>query len=71
MMRELLYANYIIRQKFFFSGEYTDHYQVQKLCQETPNYGCIPAKVSHITISIIVPSFNREQLMAAQTEAEE
>ena len=40
------YANYLIRQKFIFSGEYLDYYKIQKLCQGTPDYQAIPAKVA-------------------------
>ncbi|GET42244.1 RNA-guided endonuclease InsQ/TnpB family protein [Microseira wollei] len=44
------YANYLIRQKFINSGEYLDYYQVQKLCQGTPDYAALPAKVSQQTL---------------------
>ena len=44
------YANYLIRQKFIASGEYLDYYQVQFLCQGTPDYAALPAKVSQQTL---------------------
>lgn len=40
------YANYHIRQQFIFKGVYLDYYTVQKLCQGTPDYTALPAKVS-------------------------
>lgn len=40
------YANYLIRQKFIGDGKYLDYYKVQKLCQGTPDYLALSAKVS-------------------------
>lgn len=40
------YANYLIRQKFIFEGKYLNYNSVQKLCQGTPDYVALPAKVS-------------------------
>lgn len=40
------YANYIIRQKLFKTGEYLNYNAIQKQCQGTPDYKALPAKVS-------------------------
>ncbi|MGF1677295.1 MAG: RNA-guided endonuclease InsQ/TnpB family protein [Rivularia sp. (in: cyanobacteria)] len=40
------YANYLIRQKFIFSREYTSYNTVEKICQSTSDYKALPAKVS-------------------------
>jgi putative transposase len=40
------YANYIIRQELFKTGEYLNYNAIQKQCQGTPDYTALPAKVS-------------------------
>ncbi|WP_445176224.1 RNA-guided endonuclease InsQ/TnpB family protein [Microcoleus sp.] len=40
------YANYIIRQELFKTGEYLNYNAIQKQCQGTPDYKALPAKVS-------------------------
>lgn len=44
------YANYLIRQQFISYEEYLNYYQVEKLCQGTPDYVALPAKVSQQTL---------------------
>lgn len=39
------YANYIIRQELFKTGEYLNYNAIQKQCQGTPDYTALPAKV--------------------------
>ncbi|MFB2978136.1 transposase [Microseira sp. BLCC-F43] len=59
------YANYLIRQKFINSGEYLDYYQVQKLCQGTPDYAALPALVSQQTLLRLQESW--KSFLAATT----
>jgi putative transposase len=40
------YANYMIRQQFFATGEYLNYYSIQRRCQGTPDYIALPAKVA-------------------------
>ena len=40
------YANYIISQELFKTGEYLNYNAIQKQCQGTPDYTALPAKVS-------------------------
>ncbi|WP_445249853.1 RNA-guided endonuclease InsQ/TnpB family protein [Microcoleus sp. OTE_8_concoct_300] len=40
------YANYIIRQELFKTGEYLNYNAIQKQCQGTPDYTALPAQLS-------------------------
>lgn len=63
------YANYLVRKKFIFSGEYLDYYKVQKLCQGTTDYKALPAKVSQQVLLILHESW--KSFLAATSEYNE
>jgi putative transposase len=42
----LNYANYMIRQQFFATGEYLNYYSIQRRCQGTLDYIALPANVA-------------------------
>lgn len=63
------YANYLIRQKFIFEGKYLNYNAVQKLCQGTPDYVALPAKVSQQVLLRLHESW--QSFFAACTEYKE
>ena len=46
------YANYMIRQQFFATGEYLNYYSIQKRCQGTPDYIALPARAQQVLLRL-------------------